>query len=222
MVFLTKHWFEIISLCISIFILIGTYFSNKKIEKMKLELQESLNKKSIEFENIQEKKVERISLFIDGFTNYLVESSEKKLEELEKVMKGYDSKKEFMTLANTLMLFCEDNAVYSYEKFRETTVKLILEREEIAEFCQGYYKANKNMTEKILKKEKFIPPELNVRLSRMTQIDKEMRDAYSEFVLALRKSIGINTKLTNGKYMEIVMPKKKRAFWLFFNCQNLQ
>lgn len=178
------------------------------IENHKAELQENLNKKSIEFENIQEKKVERISLFIDGFTNYLVESSGKKLEELERVMKSYDSKKEFMTLANTLMLFCEDNAIYSYEKFRETTVKLILEKEEIAKFCQGYYKANKNMTEKILKKELFIPPELNARLSRMTQIDKEMRDAYSEFVLALRKSIGINTELTNGKYMEIIMPKK--------------
>lgn len=213
--FLKKHFFEFLSLGFSLAILIVTYFSNKKIEKMKLELQENLNKKSIEFENIQEKKVERISLFIDGFTNYLVESSNKgqakeieALAKVKKVMQSYDSQKEFMLLANTLMLFCEDYVVHSYEKFRETTVSLILEREKIVEFCQTYYKTNKNISEKILKGEIYIPPELNTQLSRMTQIENEMRDAYSEFVLALRKSIGINTELTNGKYMEIVTPKK--------------
>lgn len=196
--------FEILSLISSMIIFFMTFLSNKKIEKIKIELQESLNKKTIEFEKIQEKKVEGISKFIDNFTIYLATSSMKKGKELESVIKDYDAKKEFMLLANTLMLYCDDYVIHSYEKFREKTVDLILEREEIVMFCKNY---DINKRNKIIKEEIHIPAELNSKLSRMTEINKMMRDEYSEFVLSLRTNIGISTKLSNTKYMEIIMSK---------------
>lgn len=212
MEFIRNNLIEIFTFCVTLIIARQNIKANKEIVVLKSNIEALQKKKSIEYEEIQTYKVQRISNFINKFSEYVVSGAIEKLEgkkdenkESGKSNNNIDLRKEFQDLINTLILFCDDETFIEYRKFQVTLLNLVDEYKELRNFINNIPKEVKEgiSSGKLpLKKENF------EKSNRLIEINKEINNQYGQLVIALRKSIGIETNINPEEYMKVYLQLK--------------